>query len=150
MSAPGNPPVTGGPGPRWRASYTGPNLRVSDAERAEAAERLSGHYADGRLDEATFNERLDQAMSAKIQSDLSALFTDLPGAGAPQPAPRTPPAVAAGGRRARRPRILFLVFVIVVAAAVGHALANSYVPWVLFGLLAFGWLRYGPRRRGRP
>jgi hypothetical protein len=144
MSAPGNPPWTRASGPSRRASYTGTHLRVSDAERAEAAEQLSRHYADGRLDEATFNERLDQAMSAKTQSDLSALFTDLPGAEAPQP---TPPAVR--GSRARRSRILFLVVIIVIAAAVGQALAHSFVPWVLFGLLVFGWLRYGQRQRGR-
>ena len=83
---------------RRRASYANPNLRVSDAERAEAADRLSKHYGDGRLDEAAFNERLDQAMNAKTQSDLNALFTDLPGteAGPGRPAPPPRPRAATG------------------------------------------------------
>ncbi len=154
MSAPGNPTWTrgsrqrGGAWSRHQASYTGPHLRVSDAERAQAADQLSRHYADGRLDEATFNERLDQAMSAKTQADLSGLFTDLPGTGRP-PAEMRREAAAGRDRRARHRRILFLVLVIALTAAVGNALAHAYVFWVLFCLAALGWLYYGPRRRDR-
>jgi Flp pilus assembly protein TadB len=142
MSAPGSPPWTHGSGSRRRAGYT-PHLRVSDADRAQAADRLSRHYADGRLDEPTFNERLDQAMQAKTQSELTALFTDLPETGAPEAAEHS------SGGRARRHRVLFLLFVIVIAAAVGHALAESFVPWLLFGVLALVWLRFGPWQRRR-
>ena len=53
---------------RRRTSYS--DLRISDAERAEVADLLSKHYGDGRLDQAEFNERLDQAMKAKTYSDL--------------------------------------------------------------------------------
>ena len=49
-------------------------LRVSDAERNAVADKLSRHYADGRLDESEFKERLDAAMSAKTQGDLAGLF----------------------------------------------------------------------------
>lgn len=51
-------------GPRRTAS-SDPNMRVSDAERAEMADTLSKHYADGRLDDAEFKMRLDRAMAAK-------------------------------------------------------------------------------------
>src|SRR5215471_9150333 len=70
--------------PPWAAGYTrrrstaNPNLRVSDAERADVADRLSKHYGDGRLDQAEFNERMERAMSAKTQSDFAGLFADLP------------------------------------------------------------------------
>ncbi len=67
-----------------RASDANPGLRVSDAERAEVADRLAKHYSDGRLDQAEFDKRLDQAMRAVTQSDLSGLFADLPSGGTPE------------------------------------------------------------------
>lgn len=54
------------------------NMRVSDAERAEVADRLSRHFADGRLDQAEFDERVSRAMAAKTVGDLRGLFDDLP------------------------------------------------------------------------
>src|ERR1700760_4706930 len=55
------------------------DLRVSDAERKAGADQLSKHFADGRLDQAEFDERLSQAMNAKTYRDLDGLLTDLPG-----------------------------------------------------------------------
>ena len=60
------------------ASSASPSMRVSDAERAEVADRLSKHYGDGRLDQAEFNERLDQAMRAKTRQDLDGLSRPSP------------------------------------------------------------------------
>jgi len=160
--------------PRWargssgRAGYVDPQMRVSDAERADVADRLSKHYSDGRLDQAEFNERLDRAMQAKTRADLSGLFTDLPGAEEPREAPRkevrkvdhqeTPPR---NGRP--RGRLIGLILIVVIAVVVGHALGMSFlpfffwhtltgsiIPWLLIALLVFLWLRYGPRRRQRP
>ncbi|HSZ42376.1 MAG TPA: DUF1707 domain-containing protein [Trebonia sp.] len=56
-------------------------MRVSDAERAEVADRLATHYSDGRLDKAEFDERVARAMSAKTRADLNGLFDDLPDVG---------------------------------------------------------------------
>jgi hypothetical protein len=53
-------------------------MRVSDADRADVADRLSRHYSDGRLDQAEFDERLDLAMRAKTRADLIGLLADLP------------------------------------------------------------------------
>ena len=53
-------------------------LRVSDAERHEIAEVLSRHFADGRLDDAEFNDRVSTAMAAKTRGDLAGLLADLP------------------------------------------------------------------------
>ena len=63
---------------RWMGPSPTATLRVSDAERNEVADKLSRHFADGRLDQAEFKERLDAAMSAKTQGDLAGLFDDLP------------------------------------------------------------------------
>jgi Domain of unknown function (DUF1707) len=138
-----------------RASSVSPQLRVSDAERADVADRLSKHYSDGRLDQAEFDERLDQAMKAKTQSDLHGLFTDLPAAEEPGKPVRQ-------RSRRRGPRIAGLVLIILIAAILGHALAGAFIPfffwhaltgsfftWLLIGLLVFLWLRYGPRHRDR-
>ena len=74
---------------RRRTSYT--SMRISDTERTEAADLLSKHYGDGRLDETEFHQRLDQAMRAKTYADLGGLFDDLPQPGAEAAeAPRTP------------------------------------------------------------
>jgi Domain of unknown function (DUF1707) len=142
------------------ASSASPSMRVSDAERGEVADRLSKHYGDGRLDQAEFNERLDQAMRAKTRQDLDGLFTDLPEGEA---AANAVPGQAPHGHPQhghpqyghpqygqRRHRVLFLVLVIALTAAGGQALVRSYIPWFLIGLLVALWLRYGPwpdRRR---
>ena len=124
---------------RRRADDIPPNMRVSDAERAAVADQLAKHYADGRLDQAEFDRRMDQAMRATTQADLNGLFTDLPG---------TEP-VQAPPRRDRRPtiRFLFLVLVVVLAAALGQALVRPYTFWLVIALFVVLWLRHGPRRR---
>jgi hypothetical protein len=161
MSAPSSPPSDPG-APRARATYTNPGMRVSDAERAEVADRLSKHYGDGRLDQEEFDKRLHQAMSATTQSDLHGLFADLPDAELPDPEPggtrsasaRSPgsdrPAAAAAARR--RPqrqfrRLLPVIVLVVIAAVIGHALSQLFFPWVFIGVAAVLWLRFGPRHR---
>src|SRR5215471_7153623 len=87
---------------RGSTTFTDPQMRISDADRADVADRLSKHYSDGRLDQAEFNERLDRAMKAKTQADLAGLFTDLPAiGGAPNTAPQ-PGGRPGGGHPFRR------------------------------------------------
>src|SRR6516165_3668847 len=69
--------------PLFRGLYSDQHLRVSDAERQAVADRLAEHFADGRLDQAEFDDRVGRAMSAKTRADLSGLFTDLSETGAP-------------------------------------------------------------------
>ncbi len=147
MSEPYSPPWKRSSATR-HASTAQPHLRVSDAERAEVTDRLSKHYSEGRLDQAEFNERLDQATRAKTRADLDGLFADLPDIDAPVP-PTAPAAVARP--RTRRPyhRILFLALVVLITAAAGQALVHFYVPWLLIGLLVFLWLYSGRSRHHR-
>lgn len=53
--------------------------RIGDTERDRAVELLREHMAQGRIDEAEFDERLTAALSARTSSDLDPLFSDLPG-----------------------------------------------------------------------
>ena len=57
-----------------RRAVINPGMRISDADRAEMADHLSKQYGEGRLDQSEFNERLDRAMRAKTQSDLTGLL----------------------------------------------------------------------------
>jgi Domain of unknown function (DUF1707) len=114
---------------RRRSSYA--DLRVSDAERTEVADLLSQHYGDGRLDQAEFDQRLEQAMRAKTYRDLSGLFADLPPTGT---------SGGTGITHDQRPRHrihpgLLLALAIAVALIAGHALAWSLTPWTWIVLL---------------
>jgi hypothetical protein len=139
-------------------------MRISDADRAEVADRLSKHYSDGRLDQAEFNERLDRAMNAKTQADLNGLFADLPATDEPGKA------VKAARQPDRRPanrrpvqRVLGLILITVVAIFVARALMWPFfglfgfaghvlfvpVPWILIAIVAFLCWRYATRHRRR-
>jgi hypothetical protein len=124
------------------------NMRVSDAERAEVADRLARHFGDGRLDQAEFDDRMGRAMSAKTVGDLQGLLDDLPGdslngfPGGTAKAPGTPPPAAdyAAGRRRgplRGPVRALLTFVVVLVAAnvVWHAVLGWTAPLVILAAI---------------
>jgi uncharacterized protein DUF1707 len=61
-----------------------PALRASDADRDRVIELLRAAVADGRLDQAEFDERLDAALAARTIDALAPLSADLiaaPGSG---------------------------------------------------------------------
>ena len=62
---------------------------MGDAERETAIKALGGHLTAGRLDVGEYDERCAGAAAARFQSDLRALFADLPNTVAP-PAPAPP------------------------------------------------------------
>ena len=53
-------------------------MRPSDQARQRAADALRTHYAEGRLDEAELERRVERAYAARTRADLKALFRDLP------------------------------------------------------------------------
>lgn len=59
-------------------SHDAPDLRVGDAERSMALDRLGEHFANGYLTPAEFEERSGQAAVARTRGEISALFADLP------------------------------------------------------------------------
>ena len=99
------------------------HIRVSDAERQAVTDRLAEHFADGRLDQAEFDERVGRATSAKTRADLNGLFDDLPETGAPAETDRP--------RRRYRHPVLLIGLVVLVAVAAGH---------LVFPLLWIGFL----------
>ncbi|RST02414.1 DUF1707 and DUF2154 domain-containing protein [Streptomyces sp. WAC05374] len=60
-----------------------PEMRASDADRERIAERLRDAVAEGRLDMAEFEERLDLAYKARTHGELVPLVRDLPAAATP-------------------------------------------------------------------
>ncbi len=76
-----NPPWSAGYHARRRAGFN-PDLRVSDAERADVADRLSKHYGDGRLDQSEFNERMERIASGRPQRPMR-VGTDRTASGRP-------------------------------------------------------------------
>ncbi len=63
-------------------------MRASDADRDATIAALREAFAEGRLSQDEFDERLGRAHSARTYADLSHLTEDLPGAVAvPSPTP---------------------------------------------------------------
>jgi Domain of unknown function (DUF1707) len=129
------------PTQQWtrRVRYSDQHLRVSDADRNAVADQLGAHYAEGRLDQAEFDERISQTMAAKTRGDLAGLFDDLPDSvPGPAGAPGTAGPGGPGGptmpyaRRRRggilRPLVL-LAIVIVLASTAWHAFSFFSIPW---------------------
>lgn len=140
-------------------------MRVSDADRAQIADRLAKHYSDGRLSQAEFDERLDKAMHATTVADLSGLLADLPGDPVPLPTePRAPGDqrdLANEQREQREPRrqrrpapvrvlrliALFVAF-LVIAALAARAIAELFFVCLVVGVVVLlVKLSHGSRRR---
>ncbi len=68
---------------------------ASDAERDAAAERLQVAFAEGRLADTEFDQRMRSALTARTREDLAGILEDLPSA-APLARPDLAPA---GGTR---------------------------------------------------
>ena len=134
--------------PGWFRFGPDLNMRVSDADRTEVADRLARHYGDGRLDHAELDERVSRAMAAKTVGDFQGLFDDLPdlpgdprdGEAADDTAsgsagiPGTRPPAACYGTRQRGlvrgpvRTLLAVVLVLVVANIAWHAVMGWVSP----------------------
>ncbi len=78
------------------------HLRVSDADREQAAELLRQAAGDGRITFDELDQRLDAAYAARTYGELSEVTADLPACGEQRPgtldtAPGTFPATRIGG-----------------------------------------------------
>ena len=73
------------------------DMRASDADRDRYAAVLQDAYAEGRLDRAEYDERLEAVFAAKTYADLEPLIADLPAGNLPvvkPPAPLVPAGAA--------------------------------------------------------
>jgi len=80
-----------------------PALRVGDRDRDAVAHRLQDAFAEGRLDDDEFDQRMRAALTARVSTELDVLTADLPAAGA-RPVPAVP---AAGGPKPGRMAIAY-------------------------------------------
>jgi Domain of unknown function (DUF1707) len=117
--------------PLFGDPFADQRMRVSDAERQAVADRLTEHFAEGRLDQAEFDERVARAMSAKTRADFSGLLDDLPEPG--QSGPRDSQAHRPAQPYRRRHPVLLVVLAVVVVLAAAHALFAG--PWLWLGLI---------------
>jgi hypothetical protein len=116
-------------------------IRVSDADRQAAADRLRAAMAEGRLDLLEYDTRLARAYAAVTYADLDALFTDLP-ASATRPSPpsasvATPAARPAGTRPVPAVRTGFagLPLALKILWSIwGFVVAINVLVWLLVGL----------------
>jgi hypothetical protein len=124
-----------------RVERRDPNLRAADADRERTAERLRNSHAEGRLDLAEFQQRLERCYEAKTVGELDELIKDLPRQDGQDDRP------SLGWLLPRRLRLAplapILIALIVASAAIGHHLFWLWIP------LAFLFWRISWRRRRR-
>jgi hypothetical protein len=132
------------------------DLRASDADREQVAERLRQATTEGRLLPEEFEDRLGAALSARTYGELAAVVADLP----------APGTTIAGRSRAPARRIKPTIGVAIAVLAVtigivaglvgghfhaGHSGPNGFqggasVFWIVW--IAIAW-RFYIHRRGR-
>ena len=121
------------------------NLRASDADREQIAERLRKAAAEGRLLAEELEQRIGAAFSARTYGELDALVDDLPDN---RPAPSRPHSVAglSGPVGVIAATLVAAILVAIVALVVtGTIVAGG--AWILFGVWFFGCR--GARHRSR-
>jgi Domain of unknown function (DUF1707) len=57
-----------------------PAIRVGDRDRDAAAHQLQDAFAEGRLDDEEFDQRMRAALTARVSTELDVLTADLPAA----------------------------------------------------------------------
>jgi hypothetical protein len=96
-------------------------VRIGDAERAAAVDRLCRHAAGGRLSMEELEQRLQRAHAAVVAEDLTAIEADLPSLRARRRARRRPPL----------PVIGLLLAAVVATILVGHPVPPLFILAVL-------------------
>jgi hypothetical protein len=120
-----------------RIAGRNPNLRAADADRERTAERLRTSHAEGRLDLAEFQERLEYCYEAKTVGQLDELVADLPRQDEPD-------AGRSLGWHLPRPLLVpfmpILIALIVISAATGQHVFWLWLP-LLFVFWRLSWWR---------
>src|SRR5229473_2635485 len=104
------------------------HMRSSQADRERAIDVLKAAFAEGRLDQDEYTERVDRVYASRTYADLAMLTGDLPAGPLGTLAPRTvslperlpPPSTPVSARaRPGPPFILVLVVVLLVVTMAG-------------------------------
>ena len=95
----GSEPETRAAGEPGAGAGRSPALRASDQERDAVVQRVQQAFAEGRLDDTEFDERMRAALTARTHADLDVLLADLP-AGTAVPGPTAATAGRGPGRMA--------------------------------------------------
>jgi hypothetical protein len=120
----------GGVDPRGRSDVPAKRVRIGDAERDQAVSLLSDHFVAGRLTQAEFEERSEQATRSRYNDELGPLFDDLPTSRELQVAQRVPAGV---GRRPGPPPPIMMLMPFLMIGLVISSLALA-APWLLWGV----------------
>jgi Domain of unknown function (DUF1707)/2TM domain len=118
-------------------------LRASDRDRERAAETLRDAAAEGRLQLAELEERLEAAYTARTDAELAALTSDLPAAARPRRS-------WLGWSQALRGELPAFILVNALLVVVWAATGAGYF-WPAWPILGWGiGLVRKSRRRDRP
>ena len=120
-------------------------IRVGDAERSDALDRLGTLFADGYLDVSEFEERTGQAAVARTRGELSKLFDDLPA----EPVAlekRAPSEVELDEKLAAKRKMDTAIYTTLIGGLavyfvlqIGLDLDYAWVVWPVMGILAVAW-----------
>lgn len=120
-------------------------IRVGDAERSDALDRLGTLFADGYLDVGEFEERTGQAAVARTRGELSMLFDDLPA----EPVAldkRTPSEVELEEKLAAKRKLDTATYTTLIGGLavffvlqIGLDLDYAWVVWPVVGILVVAW-----------
>ena len=129
------------------------HLRASHADRERAIDVLKAAFAEGRLDQDEYTDRVGLAHASRTYADLGALVADLPvgpfGTLAPGPLPAAgplpPPPVPAPPARLRLPPRSSMTPLVIAALIAGIMVPTIAIP-VLAIVACVTMARSGPRR----
>jgi Domain of unknown function (DUF1707)/Domain of unknown function (DUF4190) len=83
LPLPGYPVPSGGYQAQARVN---PGMRAASADRERAVDVLKAGFAEGRLTQDEYNDRMGRAYAARTYGDLATLTADLPAGASPLPA----------------------------------------------------------------
>ncbi|SRR6266567_4302175 len=118
--------MAAGPGHGMAAMDNG-HMRSSTADRERAIDVLKAAFAEGRLDQDEYNERVGRAYSSRTYADLAALTGDLPAGPLGTLAPQTVflpqrlpphPSISGPGRPRSGPALIPVLVVVLLLVAV--------------------------------
>lgn len=111
-----------------------PAMRAATADRERTVDVLKAGFAEGRLTQDEYSERMGRAYAARTYGELNALIADLPAGALPVPAGERSGTV--GGYRAVAPTNTLAIAAMVLGAAEVFTFGLTAIPAVLCGHLA--------------